>query len=131
MQAESSSSASSNKYLPARFAHLIWSCLDASLHRSAVFYAERYYVMFQSSHDARHLYATALLQAGQPYTAHHLVNTPGDIKCSGCLEIKAKCCAALGRHRQARIALAECLQDPLYSPTRACFCPLVSLCRAD
>ena len=118
MQAEASSSASSEKYLPARFAQLIWSCLDASLHRSAVFYAERYYALFPESHDARHLYATALLESGQPHTAHHFVSTSSMPKCSGCLEIKAKCCTALGRHRQARDALEECLKDPLYTPTR-------------
>lgn len=121
MQAEASSSASSSsKYLPARFAQLIWSCLDASLYRSAVFYAERYYSMCPGTHDAKHLYATALLHADQPHNAHHLVNQPSEDKCSGCLEIKAKCCTALGRHRQARNALEECLRDPLYSPTRKC-----------
>ncbi|KIP04754.1 hypothetical protein PHLGIDRAFT_109148 [Phlebiopsis gigantea 11061_1 CR5-6] len=118
MQAEASSStSSSSKYLPKRFAQLIWSCLDASLYRSAVFYAEKYFSLFPNNHDARHLYATALFQASQPHTAHHLVNRPAEDKCSGCLEIKAKCCTILGRHRHAREALEECLKDPLYKPT--------------
>lgn len=116
MQAEASSSTSGDRRLPARFAQLIWSCLDANLHRSAVFYAERYYAMGQT-HDARHLYATALLQSGQPHMAHHFVNRPATDRCSGCAEIRAKCCTALGRHRQARDALEECLKDPLYTPT--------------
>ncbi|GJE86877.1 ANAPC3 and TPR domain-containing protein [Phanerochaete sordida] len=118
MQAEASSSASDDKCLPARFAQLIWSCLDANLHRSAVFYAERYYAM-SPTHDARHLYATALLQSGQPHMAHYFVNRPATDKCSGCAEVRAKCCTALGRHRQAQDALDECLQDPLYTPTQS------------
>jgi anaphase-promoting complex subunit 3 len=118
MQAEASSSTSSEKCLPARFGQLIWSCLDAGLHRSAVFYAERYYAMYPESHDTRHLYATALLQSGQPHTAHHFVTLSSSVNCSGCLEIKAKCCTALGRHKQARDALEECLKDALYTPTR-------------
>ncbi|KAJ3526892.1 hypothetical protein NM688_g8201 [Phlebia brevispora] len=116
MQAEASSSMSS-PLVPTRFSALIWSCLDADLHKSAVFYAERYYAMYPDSHDARHLYATALLHAGQPHAAHHLVNLPAGTRCSGCLEVKAKCCTALGRHRQARDALEACLRDPKYTPT--------------
>ena len=117
MQAEASSSTSSERYLPARFAQLIWSCLDASLHRSAVFYAERYYALYPESHDARHLYATALLREGQTHSAHALVNCPPDKQCTACLEIKAKCCTALGRHRQAREALEQTVQDPTYVPS--------------
>ncbi|KZT11471.1 TPR-like protein [Laetiporus sulphureus 93-53] len=100
-----------------RFASLIWSCIDADLHKSAVFYAERYYVMDPSNHDARHLYATALLRSGQPHSAHHLVDQPSSVRCSGCLEIKSKCCTALGKNRLAREALEESLRDPSYKPT--------------
>ncbi|KAI0685478.1 protein prenylyltransferase [Cytidiella melzeri] len=113
MQAE----ASSSTYVQARLTALVWLCLDADLHRSAVFYAERYYALFQHIHDARHLYATALLRSGQPHSAYHLVNLPIETPCAGCSELKAKCCTALGRHRQAREALGRCINDPLYIPT--------------
>ena len=117
MQTQASTSFTS-PFVPSRFAALIWSCLDADLNKSAMFYAERYYAMYQDSHDARHLYATALLRAGQPHTAHHLVNMPACARCSGCLEVKSKCSSALGRHRQSREALEACLKDPKYTPTR-------------
>ncbi|KII88979.1 hypothetical protein PLICRDRAFT_108812 [Plicaturopsis crispa FD-325 SS-3] len=100
-----------------RFKSLVWSCLDADLHRSAVFYAERYFAMDQQNHDARHLYATALLRAGQTFSAMCLVNIPPDICCPGCLEIRAKCCTVLGRHRQAREALEQCMSDSTYTPS--------------
>ena len=100
-----------------RFQSLVWSCLDSDLHKSAVFYAERYYNMDPKSHDACHLYATALLRAGQTYSAMYLVDLPVEARCSGCLEIKAKCCTVLGRHRQAREALEESMQNAGYSPT--------------
>lgn len=100
-----------------RFQFLVWSCLDSDLHNSAVFYAERYYNIDPKSHDASHLYATALLRAGQTYSAMYLVDLPLEARCSGCLEIKAKCCTALGRHRQAREALEESMQDGSYAPT--------------
>lgn len=74
--------------------------------------------MEPKSHDARHLYATALLRAGQTCSALHLVSVPLESRCSGCLDIKAKCCTALGRHRQAREALEECMRDANYTPTR-------------
>ncbi|KAH9946284.1 protein prenylyltransferase [Epithele typhae] len=102
-----------------RYSSLVWSCLDADLHKTALFYAERYYVLDTNNHDARHLYATALLQAGQPHSAHHLTNVPLDKRCTGCVEIIAKCCAKLGRHRQAREALETCLQDPAYMASQA------------
>ncbi|KAG1754442.1 hypothetical protein EDB19DRAFT_1902589 [Suillus lakei] len=51
-----------------RFQTLIWTCLDFDLVRSAAFYAELYLVMDESNHDARHLYATALLRSGQPHS---------------------------------------------------------------
>ncbi|KAG6332033.1 hypothetical protein ID866_7053 [Astraeus odoratus] len=100
-----------------RFHSLIWTCLDSELVRSAVFYAERYYVMDVDSHDARHLYATTLLRSNQPHSALEIVSDTEEVKCSGCLEIKAKCCTALGRHRQAREALEVCLQDTSYIPS--------------
>jgi anaphase-promoting complex subunit 3 len=73
--------------------------------------------MDKDHHDARHLYATALLRSGQPYSALHLVDNAQDNRCSGCLEIKSKCCSVLGRHNQAREALEEVIMDPNYSPT--------------
>ncbi|OSD02868.1 protein prenylyltransferase [Trametes coccinea BRFM310] len=101
-----------------RYASLIWSCLDANLHKSALFYAERYFVLDLSNHDARHLYATALLESGQPHSAHRLVHVPAkETRCTGCVNILAKCCMALGRHRQAREALEGCLRDHSYTPT--------------
>ncbi|KAI9064220.1 TPR-like protein [Trametes sanguinea] len=103
-----------------RYASLIWSCLDAKLHKSALFYAERYFVLDLSNHDARHLYATALLESGQPHSAHRLVHVPAkETRCTGCVNILAKCCMALGRHRQAREALEGCLRDHSYTPTQS------------
>ncbi|KAJ8456169.1 hypothetical protein ONZ45_g18799 [Pleurotus djamor] len=102
-----------------RIQNLIWSCIDFDLTKTAVFYAERYYHMDERNHDARHLYATALFREGQTYSALHLVNRPQDDICSGCLEIKAKCCTALGRHRQSREALERTLADTIYTPSAA------------
>ncbi|KAG6919963.1 hypothetical protein DXG01_013312 [Tephrocybe rancida] len=96
---------------------LVWSCLDADLTKTAVFHAERYYSLDKNNHDSRHLYATALLREGQTYSALSLVNQPSTSVCSGCLEIKAKCCTALGRHRQSREALEASLHDPTYTPS--------------
>lgn len=101
-------------YLCRRFQSLVWSCLDADLTKSAVFHAERYFAIDPTSHDSRHPYAIALLREGQTYSALNLVNSAEDNQCTGCLEIKAKCCAALGRHRQAREALEATLQDASY-----------------
>lgn len=100
-----------------RFQALVWSCLDSDLTKSAIFYAEKYFTIDENNHDARHLYATALLRESQPFSALHLVDIPADARCSGCLEIKAKCCTLLGRHRQARDALEETLLDPTYAPS--------------
>ncbi|KAK0210591.1 hypothetical protein DFS33DRAFT_1294196 [Desarmillaria ectypa] len=100
-----------------RFQALIWACLDSDLTRSAVFYAERYFAIHTATHDARHLYATALLREGQTYSALAIVNIARQQQCSGCLELKAKCCTTLGRYRQAREALEETLQDPTYRPS--------------
>ncbi|KAI0078189.1 protein prenylyltransferase [Panus rudis PR-1116 ss-1] len=118
---QSAGASSSTNYLQQRYSSLVWSCLEADLHRSAVFYAERYFVSDLSNHDARHLYATALLQAGQPHAALHLVDLPPDARCTGCLEVKSRCCTTLGRHRQARQALELCLQDSGYIPTPSMF----------
>ncbi|KAI0948283.1 hypothetical protein AcV7_009080 [Taiwanofungus camphoratus] len=115
MQPETTSSLSSP--LCHRFNDLIWSCLDTDLYKSALFYAERYFVLNTNNHDARHLYAIALLRSSQPYSAHFLVNLPAESRCSGCLEIKARCCTALGRHRHAREALEESLRDLTSKPT--------------
>jgi hypothetical protein len=108
-------------YLFKRFNTLIWSCLDADLHKSAVFYAERYFALDHGNHDARHLYANVMLRANQPHSALHLVNLPQDQRCNGCLEIKAKCCSTLGRHRQAREALEDVLKNAAEVPSRAFF----------
>jgi len=91
------------------FQNLVWSCLDSDLTRSAVFFGERYFAMFPGSHDARHLYATALLREGQTFPSLTVVDIRREEQCGGCLEIKAKCCTALGRYRQAREALDQSL----------------------
>ncbi|KAG6897293.1 hypothetical protein C0992_002735 [Termitomyces sp. T32_za158] len=104
-------------HLAQRYQSLVWSCLDADLTKTAVFHAERYYSLDKHGHDSRHLYATALLREGQTYSALALVNQPSTNICSGCLEIKAKCCTALGRHRQAREALEASMHDPNYVPS--------------
>lgn len=101
-------------HLAQRFQALIWSSLDSDLIKTAVFHAERYYAIDRSNHDARHLYATTLLRAGQTYSALHLVNLPKDQQCTGCFEMKARCCTVLGRHRQAREALEATLRDTSY-----------------
>ncbi|KAI6166981.1 TPR-like protein [Pisolithus thermaeus] len=94
-----------------RFQSLIWTCLDLELARSALFYAERYYALDMDNHDARHLYATALLRSRRPHSALKVVSDPEQTRCNGCLEIRAECYSALGRHRQAREALEARLQD--------------------
>jgi hypothetical protein len=104
--------------LAQRFEALVWSCIDAELYRTAIFYAERYNAM-DANHDSRHLYATALLRAGQVYTALSKVNKPGEVECSGCLDLKSRCSAALGRHRQAHEAL-EASMHKLGNPSCAC-----------
>ncbi|KZT69078.1 TPR-like protein [Daedalea quercina L-15889] len=106
-------------HLCQRFSTIIWACLDADLFKSALFYAERYYVLDTSNHDARHLYATALLRSGQAHSALYFVSTGGaaESRCTGCLEIKSRCCAALGRHRQAREALEASTRDSAYTPS--------------
>ncbi|KDR81837.1 hypothetical protein GALMADRAFT_240086 [Galerina marginata CBS 339.88] len=101
-------------YLCQRFQSLVWSCLDSDLTKTAVFHAERYFAMDRTNHESRHLYATALLREGQTYSALHLVNGAQDEQCTGCMEIKAKCCVALGRYRQARDTLENTLRDTNY-----------------
>ncbi|KAF8810137.1 TPR-like protein [Phlegmacium glaucopus] len=101
-------------YLCQRFQSLVWSCLDSDLTKSAVFHAERYFSLDRTNHESRHLYATALLREGQTYSALYLVNGAKDEQCTGCLEIRAKCCTVLGRHRQAREALEATLRDTSY-----------------
>lgn len=103
----------SSPHIRQRFQSLIWTCLDFELVRSALFYAERYYAMDMDSHDARHLYASALLRSKQPHSALKIVSDPNEQtnRCNGCLEIRAQCCSALGRHRQARESLEARLQD--------------------
>ncbi|KAJ3998208.1 hypothetical protein F5050DRAFT_1872567 [Lentinula boryana] len=94
-----------------RFQSLVWTCLDSDLTRTAVFYAERYFALAQNSHDARHLYATSLLREGQTYPALCVVDISRQDQCSGCLELKAKCCSVLGRYRQAQEALEEASKE--------------------
>ncbi|KAH6919014.1 hypothetical protein BKA70DRAFT_1249019 [Coprinopsis sp. MPI-PUGE-AT-0042] len=112
-----SSSSTISPQLAHRFQALIWQCLDNDLLKSAVFHAERYYSLDSRNHDARHLYATALLTAKQTYSALHLVNVPLDEQCTGCLEIKAKCCTVLRRYRQATEALDATLADTNFVST--------------
>jgi anaphase-promoting complex subunit 3 len=105
-------------YLASCYTNIIWSCLDSDLPKSAVFYAERYYALDHDNHDARHIYATALLRAGQTHSALFLLRDERCTECSGCQQLKAQTCNALGRYRQAREALEESLKDPHYVPTR-------------
>jgi len=101
-------------YLCQRFQSLVWQCIDADLTKTAVFHAERYFSMDRTNHESRHLYATALIREGQTYSALALVNSAMDEQCTGCMEIKSKCCTILGRHRQAREALEATLRDASY-----------------
>lgn len=105
-----------------RFHSLVWSCLDSDLTRTAVFHAERCFSFDRSNHESRHLYATALIREGQTYSALALVNGPQDEQCTGCLELKAKCCTILGRHRQARDALEATLRDATYVSSSVFLC---------
>ncbi|KAF9227878.1 TPR-like protein [Gyrodon lividus] len=105
------SSVTTSPHIGQRFQVLIWTCLDYDLAQSAVFYAERYHVMDEQNHDARHLYATALLRARQPHSALYVVSSTEHAKCGGCLKIKGQCCMALSRYRQAHEALEAALED--------------------
>lgn len=104
--------------LSQRYQTLIWFCLDCDLARTAVFYAERYFSIHQI-HASRHLYALSLLRLGQTYPALALVTMPEAKTCSGCLELKAKCCTALGRFRQAAEALNDAMQHSSYNANGA------------
>lgn len=108
-----------------RFQSLVWACLDSDLTRTAVFYAERYFALDQHSHDARHLYAITLLREGQTYPALCVVNISRQDQCSGCLELKAKCCKILGRYREAQEALEEAAKELSHTASSASFtnCP--------
>lgn len=97
----------SNPYLSQRFRSLIWSCLDFELLKTATFFSERYFYVDQDNHEARHLFATALLKSGQMLSALHLVDLPTELRCHGCIEIYAQCCHFLGRYRQGREALEK------------------------
>ncbi|KAF9246486.1 hypothetical protein BU15DRAFT_85246 [Melanogaster broomeanus] len=109
-----SSSATTSPHIGQRFQLLIWTCLDYDLVQSAVFYAERYHVMDEHDHDARHLYATALLRARQPHSALYVVGSTEHAKC-----------------RQAREALEAALEDTNYVPSPRAFPEEAALrCRA-
>ena len=108
-------------YLCQRFQSLVWQCIDADLTKTAVFHAERYFSMDRTNHESRHLYATALIREGQTYSALALVNSAMDEQCTGCMEIKSKCCTILGRHRQAREALEATLRDASYVSSSALY----------
>lgn len=101
----------SNPYLSQRFRTLIWSCLDLELLRTATFFAERYFYVDQDNHEARHLFALALLKSGQAHSALHLVDLPIEARCSSCVETYAQCCNALGRYRQGHEALDMCTDN--------------------
>lgn len=100
------SSSPSSHYVGLRLRALIWSCLDCDLVRSAVFFAERYYCIDPDNHQARHLYASALLRAGHTHSALHRVQ---DQSCLGCTEVYSRCCNALGRFREGEEALRRCM----------------------
>jgi anaphase-promoting complex subunit 3 len=105
--------------LPPRFASLVWSCIDQELPRSAVFYAERYFALNQENHDARHLYSTSLLRAGQTHSALCAVNQSSDRRCHVCEELRAKCFQALGRWRESKEALEKSLAGRMRHGARA------------
>lgn len=96
----------SSHYVGLRLRALIWSCLDCDLVRSAVFFAERYYCIDPDNHQARHLYASALLRAGHTHSALHRLQ---DQSCLGCTEVYSRCCNALGRFREGEEALRRCM----------------------
>lgn len=100
---------SPNHHISTRLRSLTWSCLDCDLIRSATFFAERYFCHDSSDHQARHLFATALLRGGQTHSAMNLVK---DHSCLGCTELFARCCNVLGRFRQGQAALEQCMMTP-------------------
>ena len=100
------------------YTDIIWMCLDSELDQSAVFFAERYYALDHNNHDARHIFATALLHAGRKNSALSLLRDHRCSDCCGCQHLKAQTCNLLGRHREAWEALEASLSDPGYVPTR-------------
>jgi anaphase-promoting complex subunit 3 len=105
-------------YLATCYTNIIWSCIDADLPKSAVFYAERYYALDHNNHDARHIYATSLIRSGQTQSALYLLREEQCTSCCGCLQLKSQACSVMGRYRQAQEALEGSLKDPDYVPTR-------------
>ncbi|GJJ12201.1 hypothetical protein Clacol_006442 [Clathrus columnatus] len=103
----------SNPYLSQRFRTLIWSCLDFNLLKTGTFYAERYFYVDQDNHEARHLYATALLRSGQTQSALYLVDLPQETRCSACVELESTVVAdeAVLRCRAGVLALKTNLQE--------------------
>lgn len=123
----------SSHYVGLRLRALIWSCLDCDLLVSATFYAERYYCIDPTNHQARHLYANTLLRAGHTHSALHLVSagsgaastsasasghsksrfipTGSPENCLGCAEVFSRCCSKLGKFREGQEALDRCLAN--------------------
>ena len=115
-----------SQHLAACYTNIIWTCLDSDLVQSGVFFAERYYALDHNNHDARHIFATALLHAGRKNSALSLLKDHRCSSCCGCQHLRAQTCGLLGRHREAREALEASLSDPGYVPTRE---PTFSLIR--
>lgn len=97
----------SPEYVSRRLRSIIWTFLDTDMIKSAHFYAERLYVIDPLDHEARHLYATALLRCKQTQSA---MNISKDLSCVGCTEIYARCCDTLGKNRQGWEALQQCIK---------------------
>ena len=107
-----------SRHLATFYTNIIWMCLDSELVQSAVFFAERYYALDHNNHDARHIFVTALLNAGRKNSALSLLRDYRCSSCCGCQHLRAQTCNLLGRHREAREALEASLSDPTYVPTR-------------
>ncbi|KAG8970835.1 anaphase-promoting complex subunit cdc27 [Tulasnella sp. 419] len=123
-----------------KYRSLIWSSLDCSLYKTALFYAERYFYseqhlyihstdstyppnQLQQFHDARHLLAECLLRNNQVHSAIQLIggksavgaggfgNNPwGTDDCVACVEVFSRCCVKLGRFRQGHEALSKVME---------------------
>lgn len=111
-----------SRLLATCYTDIIWMCLDSELVQSAVFFAERYYALDHNNHDARHIFATALLHAGRKNSALSLLRDHRCTGCCGCQHLKAQTCNLLGRHTEAREALEASLSVPGYVPTRESTC---------
>jgi hypothetical protein len=62
----------------------------------------------QFIHPARHLHSRALLHAGQPHSALHVLDRDGELarrRCAECEQIRGQCLEKLGRWREAKDAL--------------------------